>query len=98
MNEFSCMIDMVFGALRPGRTPSAAPATPNAVAFRNCRRASADNEFASLDIATSLSPRLSIGKLRRQTFFIDLSMRHSPTHAVGLLSISVITVAFLVDF
>jgi hypothetical protein len=38
-----------------------------------------------LDIATSLSPRLSIGKLRRQTFFIDLSMRHSPAHAVGLL-------------
>src|ERR1700676_947091 len=38
MNEFSCMIDMVFGAPTPGHTPSAAPATPNAVAFKNCRR------------------------------------------------------------
>src|SRR5258708_22328521 len=73
MNKFSCMIDMVFGALRPGRAPGAAPATPNAVAFKNCRRDCADNARA-LVIATSLSRRPTIGRRRRQTF-IDPTFR-----------------------
>src|SRR6266700_6958463 len=84
MNEFSCMIDMVVGALRPGRTPSAAPATPNAAAFKNCRRESADDAYASSVIATSLSPRPSISRQRHQIFYrSDIS----PIRAPGLFSI-----------
>src|ERR1700674_5631607 len=56
MNEFSCMIVMVFGAAPPARTPSAAEATPSAVDFRNCRREPANDACSAPAMAISLFP------------------------------------------
>jgi hypothetical protein len=80
------MIDMVFGAPTPGRTPSAAPATPNAVAFKNCRRELSGKACTALVIAIlPMAPPVHRQE-RSQTFF-DPTFR-PVTYRGGLLPLS----------